>query len=330
MYVITGGAGFIGSVVAAALEQPEGPPQTVIVDHFGKTSKWRNVAKRNPVEFLRPDQLLDFLDDHAEDITAVIHIGANPDTTERDVDHLLENNVCYTMSLFNWCADHQKRFIFASSAATYGDGAHGFDDRQDMGYLNKLRPLNPYGWSKSLVDKQIVQAARQPPGWVSLKFFNVYGPNEYHKGRGGSVIQHAYNQIIQDGTVRLFKSHRSDYEDGGQMRDFVYVKDVARIILWLLQNHDVSGIYNIGTGEARSFNDLAKTVFKAMKKKPKIEYIDTPQDIRNKYQYFTEAKMDKLNLAISAKNTKPLAFHSLEDGITDYVQNYLMQEDPYL
>ena len=332
MYIITGGAGFIGSVVAAALEQPDGNRNIVIVDKFGTSSKWRNVSKRNPLEIIRPDQLMDYLDDHEEAVEAVLHIGANADTTERDVDHLLENNVTYSIDLFNWCCAHNKRFIFASSAATYGDAEQGFKDSENMAYLNSLRPLNPYGWSKHMVDKHLVQCPHNGSHkhWVSLKFFNVYGPNEYHKGRMGSVIQHAYSQIVEEGVVRLFKSHRDDYEHGEQLRDFVYVKDVARIIWWFLQNPTVGGIYNIGTGQARTFNDLANSVFKAMQKKPKIEYIDMPADLRRKYQYFTEADMSKLQDTITANNTKPFQFTSLEDGITDYVQNYLMQEDPYL
>jgi ADP-L-glycero-D-manno-heptose 6-epimerase len=330
MYVITGGAGFIGSVLAAALDATR-PGQVVLVaDWMGSTDKWRNVAKRNLVDIVRPTDLSAYLAANRSHIEAVLHMGAISDTAERDVDRLMDLNVRYTIDLFNWCAAERVRLITASSAATYGDGRHGYDDRQDLPYLEQLQPLNPYGFSKHLVDKYMVQAESVPPGWVSLKFFNVYGPNEYHKGRMQSVMASAYRQILKDGHVRLFKSYKDGVDDGDQMRDFVYVKDIARVVLWMLQTPQVSGIFNVGTGKARSFNDLARAVFRAMDKRERIEYTEMPDDIRGQYQYHTEANMTKLWHTMDTHGTVPLEFTSLEEGVADYVQNHLMKDDPYL
>lgn len=330
MYILTGGAGFIGSVIAAMLDNPTGPAELVIVDRLRSADKWRNIAKRNVKDIISPANLMPYLEAHKEKIKAVIHMGAISATTEKDVDLLISNNTQFSIRLFDWCADHGKQFINASSAATYGDGETGFNDDDSMEHLSQLRPLNPYGYSKLLVDKYISQTQKRPHSWTSLKFFNVYGPNEYHKGRMASVVLHSFKQIQDEGKVRLFKSHHPDYEDGKQLRDFVYVKDVARLIVWFIQNPQITGLFNIGTGQARSFKDLATATFKAMDKRTHIEYIDMPEDIRAKYQYFTEANMDKLQQTLVSLGLEPFEFTSLEDGVTDYVQNYLMTGDPYL
>ena len=331
MYIITGGAGFIGSVVAAALEAaPSEMSRTVIVDSFGSSSKWHNVVRRRARDIIHPSKLPKHLEEHREEIKAIIHFGATSSTTESNMDFLLENNVYTATRLFDWCAKNKKQFVFASSAAVYGNGEQGFKDSEDLAYLNKLRPLHPQGWSKHLVDKHMLQAPEKPPSWLSLRFFNVYGPNEYHKGRMASVANYIFNQIKDDNSVRMFKSHLKDYKNGEQMRDFVYVKDVARLVVWLLEREDISGIYNVGTGNARTFNDLTAAVSKAMKKKANVEYINIPPEIRPNYQYFTEADMGKMWQYVTDANTNPFEFTSLEDGINDYVQNYLMKDDPYL
>ena len=331
MYIITGGAGFIGSVVAAALEAgPSEKSRTVIVDSFGSSSKWHNVVRRRARDIIHPSKLPKHLEEHRDEIKAIIHFGATSSTTENNMDFLLENNVYNATRLFDWCARNKKQFVFASSAAVYGNGEQGFKDEEDLAYLSKLRPLHPQGWSKHLVDKYMIQAPEKPPSWLSLRFFNVYGPNEYHKGRMASVANYIYNQVKDGNSVRMFKSHRKDYKDGEQMRDFVYVKDVARLVVWLLKRENISGIYNVGTGKARTFNDLTAAVGKAMKKKVHTEYINIPPEIKPNYQYFTEADMNKMWQYVTDANTNPFEFTSLEDGITDYVQNYLMKDDPYL
>ncbi len=331
MYILTGGAGFIGSVTAAALEASHAQnSEVVIVDSFGKSSKWNNVVKRHVREIVPPHRALDFMDEHADEIDAVIHFGGIADTTEKNMDILHENNVVFTKALFDWCADNDTRFIFASSAAVYGGGENGFEDSNDLREVNKLRPLHPQAWSKHLAEKYILQAPKKPSSWVILRFFNVYGPNEYHKGRMGSVVQHAYSQARQDGTIRLFKSHIDDVKNGEQKRDFIYVKDIARLILWMLKHQNIQGIFNVGSGKARSFNDMADILIKNMKKKISVEYIDIPPEIRPNYQYYTQANMTKMIQTITSSNTNPFEFTSLEDGIADYVNNYLTSEDPYL
>lgn len=330
MYILTGGAGFIGSVIAAMLDDPTGPANIVIVDRLRSGDKWRNIAKRNIKDIVSPANLMPYLDANKDKVKAVIHMGAISATTEKDVDLLMTNNTQFSIRLFDWCAEHGKQFINASSAATYGDGEIGFDDGEDMAHLSRLRPLNPYGFSKHLVDKYISQSKKRPPSWTSLKFFNVYGPNEYHKGRMASVVLHSFKQIQTEGKVRLFKSHHPDYEDGKQLRDFIYVKDVARLIVWFIKNPQITGLFNIGTGTARSFKDLATATFKAMDKRTNIEYIDMPEDIRAKYQYFTEANMDKLQHTLTSLGLPAFQFMSLEDGVADYVQNYLLTDDWYL
>lgn len=327
MYVVTGGAGFIGSNILAALEERDLRP-LVVVDRLRDGTKWRNIAKRELTDIVVPEHIFDFLDSHRTRIKAIIHMGAVSSTTERDADKIVTNNFNLSIALYKWCAVHGVRFIYASSAATYGDGAHGFDDNGSIEHLSLLRPLNAYGWSKHLFDRriarQIAEGRPAPPQWVGLKFFNVYGPNEYHKGAQSSVVSQVYPRAVQDAHFDLFRSHHPDYEDGGQMRDFVWVGDCVDVILWLLDHPEVSGLFNLGTGKARTFRDLAAAVYRALGKEANIRYVDTPLEIRDKYQYFTEARMDRLR---AAGYDKP--FTSLEDGVTRYVQNYLSQPDPY-
>lgn len=327
MYVVTGGAGFIGSnIVSGLVARGLGP--IVVVDRLKDDERWRNIAKHELADVILPEALLPFLAAHAAEIQAVIHMGAISATTERDADLIIENNFQYPLALWRWCATHDVRLIYASSAATYGDGKQGFDDDGSIEGLSKLKPLNAYGWSKHLFDRKVARVLAddnpRPPQWVGLKFFNVYGPNEYHKDRMSSVVSQIYPVAAKGETCRLFKSHHPDYGDGGQLRDFIWVGDCVDIVLWLLDNPDVSGLFNCGTGKARSFLDLATAVYKALGKEPLIEYIDTPEDIRDKYQYFTEARMDRL---INAGYSKPMT--SLEDGVSHYVQKFLSAEDPY-
>jgi len=329
MFVITGATGFIGSVLAQVLEETYDVP-LIAVDTMGKGDKWKNIAKRNIKEFIAPEALSQFLQPNGQHVTAVLHMGAISSTTETDVDKLMQDNVQYSKNLVHWSLESGKRLIYASSASTYGNGEHGYDDREDMDYLSKLSPMNPYGFSKHLVDKYIAQMATRPSGCVGLKFFNVYGPNEYHKSRQASVIKGAFDQIQQTGKMRLFRSDKEGVADGEQMRDFIYVKDIARIVVWLLDNPQVGGLFNLGTGQARSFKDLTAAVFKAMGKRTNIEYIDMPPDIGKHYQYFTEANMDKLLGTMHNLGAEPFTFTSLEDGIADYVKNHLMLEDAYL
>lgn len=328
MYIVTGGAGFIGSNILAQLEAQYPQDRLVAVDRLRNGEKWRNIAKRDLYDVVHPDHLAEFLAANATDIKAIFHMGAISATTETDADKILDNNFRLTRMLWDWCVENQVRFIFASSAATYGDGENGFKDFQDRENLSSLRPLNAYGWSKHWFDRwvarHIEQGGKTPPQWAGLKFFNVYGPNEYHKGGQKSVVAHVYPQAAADAICKLFKSHHPDYEDGGQLRDFVSVNDVVDVMMWLCATPSVSGLFNVGTGQARSFKDLASAVYRALNKEPKIDYIPTPENIRDKYQYFTQADMSNLRQAGYTK-----AFTSLEDGVADYVQNYLHQDDPY-
>jgi len=327
MYVVTGGAGFIGSNIVWSLER-RGLGPVVVADRLGAGDKWKNIAKREIADVIPPGRLLDFLDASAGAVSAVIHMGAISATTERDADLIFENNFALSMDLWRWCTAHEVRFIYASSAATYGNGAEGFDDDATPEGLARLRPMNAYGWSKHLFDRRIVRMVEngepRPPQWAGLKFFNVFGPNEYHKDRMKSVVAQIQPVAARGETCRLFKSHRPDYEDGGQLRDFVWVDDCVRIVDWLLDNGDVSGIFNAGTGQARSFLDLATAVYRALDKEPKIEYIDTPEDIRDRYQYFTQANMDKLR---AAGFDEPMT--ALEDAVRSYVVDFLNADDPY-
>jgi len=324
MIVITGGAGMIGSMIAWHLNTVLGREDIVIVDRINHTEQWQNLCHRRYANYLDKDELMPWLST-GPDVEAIIHMGAISATTERDFNKLVQDNIRYSQDLWHWCAKHDIPFLYASSAATYGGGEYGYDDASD---INTLRPLNGYGYSKQFFDqwalRQVADQQATPARWYGFKFFNVYGPNEYHKERMASVALHSFNQFREHGTVKLFKSHVAGYEDGMQLRDFVYVKDAAAVVAYFLTNTSGSGIYNIGTGQARAFRDLASAVMRSMGSTPDIAYIDMPQDLHGKYQYFTEARMDKLR---SAGYTQ--AFHSLEDGVKDYVQNYLMQPDPY-
>ena len=315
MIVITGAAGFIASNVAELLNQ-NGFNDLVLVDDFSKPEKRRNYERLSFAELIDRDHFFDWLDKNHNNVDFIIHLGARTDTTEFDYQVFQKLNVDYTINLWKCCTKHQIPLIYASSAATYGMGELGYDDRHDIVPL--LKPLNPYGQSKNEIDKYILSQKEQPPFWAGLKFFNVYGPNEFHKGKMASVILHAFRQIRETGKVKLFRSHNPNYRDGQQLRDFVYVKDVAKVILWLMEHHPKNGLYNVGTGKARSFLDLADNTFKAMGLKTNIEFIDTPMEIRDKYQYFTEANMSKLR-AIGYD----APFTILEDGVKDYV-NFLL------
>lgn len=328
MIIITGGAGMIGSIMAWHLNNKLGRQDLVIVDRITHENQWQNLVHRHYAEYLDKDQLFDFLEDN-DDITAVIHMGAISATTERDFNKLVADNMHYSQDLWSWCAEYEVPFFYASSAATYGGGEQGYDDAS----IENLRPLNGYGYSKHFFDQwalqQVAQKQITPPAWAGFKFFNVYGPNEYHKERMASVAYHTFNQFSETGTMRLFKGTKEGIEDGMQLRDFVYVKDVADVMGFFLeaalkQKSATSAIYNIGTGQARSFKDLATNVMTSMSREPHITYIDMPQDLQGKYQYFTQAEMQKLR---HAGYKKP--FTSLEEGVKDYVQQYLMQDDPY-
>lgn len=316
MIVITGAAGFIASVVAGTLNR-NGFDDLVLVDDFSKTQKKENYSCKKYNSLIDRDKFIEWFEKHHAEIDFIIHLGARTDTTEFDYNVFQKLNVDYTLAIWKICTEHQIPLIYASSAATYGMGELGYIDSHEI--VNDLQPLNAYGRSKNEIDKWILKQKECPPFWAGLKFFNVYGPNEYHKGRMASVILHSFGQINTTGQVKLFRSHRPDYKDGQQLRDFVYVKDVANVILWLMQHKPESGLYNVGTGKARSFFDLADNAFKALHLKTNIQFIDTPLDIRDKYQYFTEAKMDKLR---KAGYNKP--FTTLEDGVNDYVTNYLI------
>ncbi len=327
MYVVTGGAGFIGSnIVRGLAERGLGP--IVVVDWLKDDERWRNIAKHELADIVLPENLLSFLELNTSSLKAVIHMGAISATTERDADLIIANNYQYPIDLWRWCAGNDVRLIYASSAATYGNGALGFDDDEAIDALAELQPLNAYGWSKHLFDRKVARMIEdgepRPPQWVGLKFFNVYGPNEYHKGRMASVVSQIHPTAVKGETCLLFKSHHPDYEDGGQLRDFIWVGDCVDIVLWLLENRNVSGLFNCGTGKARSFSDLARAVYAALDKNADIKFIDTPEDIRDKYQYFTQARMDRL---IESGYTKPMT--SLEDGVSEYVQKYLNADDPY-
>ena len=326
MILVTGGAGFIGSNLMAALEaQGE---RVVCCDWLGHGDKWRNIAKRNLAAIIAPEKLLDFLQQSGDAIKAVFHMGAISSTTETDADLIVETNFRLSCAVWNWCRDHKKPFIYASSAATYGDGSQGFVDDESPTALAKLKPLNAYGWSKHAFDRWVQRQKQDgkgtPPHCAGLKFFNVYGPNEYHKGSMRSVAEQIYPFAKRGEAFALFKSYHPDYADGGQLRDFVWVGDCVKVMLWLLANPKVSGLFNIGSGKARSFADLAAAVYTAVGTKPLITYRDMPVELRDKYQYFTEASMDKLR---KAGFTAPLT--SLEDGVKQYVE-YLGREDRYI
>jgi len=322
MYFITGGAGFIGSNIAAALAARNAP--LVIADTLGSENKWRNIAGLPLEAIVPPAGIFDFLTEQGKSVTAVIHMGAISSTTEKDADLIIHTNFTLSQRLWNFCAQNGIPFIYASSAATYGGGEHGFEDEFSAEYLAKLRPLNPYGWSKHLFDRWVfaqTERRKTPPQWAGLKFFNVYGPRELHKGSQASVVSHIYPLAKEDKPCRLFKSYNLQYADGWQLRDFVWVGDCVNTVLWLLDNPNISGLFNVGSGEARSFYDLAKNVYLALDREPKIEYTDMPEALREKYQYFTKADISKLR---KAGYSVPTA--TLEDGIRMYVLDYLEKE----
>jgi ADP-L-glycero-D-manno-heptose 6-epimerase len=326
--VITGTAGFIGSVMVQYLNE-NGLTDLLLVDDFGVEEKRKNWEQKTYTKVIERQAFLDQLINDEYEIDIIIHLGARTDTTEFNYAIHEELNLVYSKSLWQYATAKQIPFIYASSAATYGSGEHGYEDSHAI--LNQLQPLNAYGISKNEFDKWATTQIEQPPLWTGLKFFNVYGPNEGHKGRMASVIFHAFNQIKATGVVKLFKSHRPEYKEGEQLRDFIYVKDLVAVINWMMQqmlSHEwmasKNGLYNLGTGKARSFYDLAANTFIAQGLQPNIEFIDMPEDIRDKYQYFTEANMSKLRAAGYAE-----PFSSLEEGVADYVKNYLLPSKNY-
>lgn len=318
--LITGAAGFIASCMASFLNK-NGFTNLFLVDDFSIESKSRNHKHLICAEIIDRNQIDIFFQKKIA-IDFVIHFGARTDTTEMDYSIHEKLNLNYSKLIWKYCTEHQVPLIYASSAATYGDGALGYEDNHDVIY--KLEPLNPYGISKNEFDKWALQQSTTPPHWYGLKFFNVYGPNEYHKGRMASVIFHAFNQIKQTGNMKLFRSHNPNYSDGGQLRDFIYIKDLIEVTFWLMINFPKNGLYNLGTGKAATFNQLAEAVFNALNLPIQIEYIDTPIDIRDKYQYFTEANMDKLKKAGYSN-----LFKSIDEGTEDYIKSYLNSESNY-
>jgi ADP-L-glycero-D-manno-heptose 6-epimerase len=322
--VITGAAGFIGSCLTGFLNE-KGFDQLILVDEFSRLDKVHNLEKKKFIHQIERDDFFQWLDDKKPAISFVFHLGARTDTTEFDYAVHERLNLEYSQRVWDFCMLKQIPLLYASSAATYGSGDLGYNDDHELPF--RLHPLNPYGISKNEFDKWAIAQHSQPPFWAGLKFFNVYGPNEYHKGRMASVIWHAYNQIKKSGTVKLFKSHRPDFKDGQQLRDFIYVKDILKVCFWMMEHYEKihgNGLYNLGTGKARTFEDLVRATFSGVGEQVQIIYIDMPEDIRDKYQYFTEARMEKL---MSVGYKEP--FFSLEAGVTDYVKNYLSNENYY-
>ena len=322
MIVITGAAGFIGSSLLAKLNN-KGKKEIILVDRFDNIEKEPNYNRKAFRQKIDRREFLNWFKSHHDEVDFVYHLGARTDTTEFDKQIFDELNLNYSKEIWKICATHQIPLVYASSAATYGMGELGYKD--DHSIIPTLKPLNPYGESKNEFDKWALEQKSAPPFWAGLKFFNVFGPNEYHKSRMASVVFHAFNQIQKEGKVKLFKSHNPEYKDGEQLRDFIYVKDVVNMCYYLYYNLTQSGIYNLGTGKARTFNDLVNATFRALGKEPNIEYIDTPEDIRDKYQYFTEADMSKI--VSLGYHYKP--FMTLEKAIEDYVQNYLIDNSYY-
>jgi ADP-L-glycero-D-manno-heptose 6-epimerase len=325
LHLVTGGAGFIGSNLVAALCRRGA--EVVVADRLGSEGKWRNLARHPVAGVLPPDGLEGFLAAEPK-LTAVLHMGAVSDTTVTDGDLVAATNLMLPLRLWELCAARRVPFLYASSAATYGDGSAGFDDDMAPEHLARLRPLNLYGWSKHAFDRRVAQLLARgrpaPPQWAGMKFFNVYGPNEYHKGRMASVVFGKFGQIRRGEPATLFRSDRADVADGAQMRDFVHVDDCVSVALWLLENPQVSGLFNVGSGRARSFLDLARAVFAALGEPERIEFIDMPADLRGRYQYFTEAPLDRLRAAGFSAPTTPL-----EEGVRRYVRDFLLAEDPH-
>jgi ADP-L-glycero-D-manno-heptose 6-epimerase len=325
MYLVTGGSGFIGSNIVAALA--EKGHRVAVCDWLGHDDKWKNIAKHGVHDFVVPEQLSGWLGKHGDTLEGIVHMGAISATTERDSDLIIRSNFQLSNELWDFCADRDIPFIYASSAATYGNGEQGFEDDFRPEALARLRPLNPYGWSKLLFDQRVARLVaageKAPKKWAGLKFFNVYGPNEYHKGSMRSVVAVNYPKIAAGESMQLFRSYRPDYADGGQKRDFVYVADCVGVILWMLSVPSLqSSVYNLGSGKARSWVDLARAMFAASGLPEKIEFIEMPESLRPRYQYFTEANLTKLR---DAGYRQPMT--SLEDGVADYVKNYLSRED---
>jgi len=322
MIIVTGGAGFIGSVLVKKLNE-RGHDDILIVDRLESDEKWRNLQGLNYYDYVHADDLFESAyDEMWNDVSAIYHMGACSSTTERDADYLWENNVRHTQALIYRAYDYNIPIVYASSAATYGDGEFGYSDAHEK--VKKLRPLNAYGFSKQYVDQWMIKQKERPDHWYGVKFFNVFGPNEYHKGSMSSLVFKAYHQIIDNGVVKLFKSHRDDFKDGEQLRDFVYVKDAVEAVISLMEKKATSGLYNIGTGQARSFLDLVKATFKAMGKKENIEFIDMPESLRSQYQYYTQAETEKLKHEMS-----DFSFGTLEDSVHDYVTEHLSQKDSF-
>lgn len=325
MYLVTGGAGFIGSNVVAALNEA-GHGDVVVCDTLGHDGKWRNLAKRQLADLVPPHELSEWLKGRRLD--AVIHLGAISETTATDGDLVIATNFRLSLSLLDWCAAQAVPFIYASSASTYGDGTEGFADDNSLPALRRLRPMNLYGWSKHLFDMAVIARANEggamPPQWAGLKFFNVFGPNEYHKGAMMSVLAKRFDDIKAGRTVELFRSHREGIADGDQRRDFIYVDDVVRVMLWLVATPSVSGIFNVGTGRARSFCDLILAAYAALGVPPNLSYVDMPEHIRGSYQYFTQGEMERL-----ARAGYNGGFTALEDAVGHYVQEYLDAPDRY-
>jgi ADP-L-glycero-D-manno-heptose 6-epimerase len=327
MILVTGGAGFIGSnLVAGLLESGRGA--VAVVDRLGQDDKWRNLAKHDLEALIAPEGLGDFLRDRGKQVEFVYHLGAISSTLERDVDLIVETNLRLSQALWTWCIETMVPLVYASSAATYGDGSAGFQDGIDPATLERLRPLNPYGWSKHAFDRWVAQRVRRgentPPHWAGVKFFNVYGPNEYHKDEMRSVVCKAYPRAAAGEPAVLFRSHRPDYPDGGQKRDFIYVRDCVDVLLWLHDHQEANGLFNLGTGEARSWLDLMEALYQAVGRPLSVDWVDIPEPMRDRYQYFTEADMSALRVA---GYNRP--FMSIEDGVRDYVQSFLATADPY-
>lgn len=326
MILVTGGAGFIGSnIVSHLMKQGY---EVAVCDVLGTDNKWQNLRKSPPATIIEPPDLIKLLNG-TKKLGAVIHMGAISSTVETDADLIWRTNVTFSQYLWEWCTTRRVPFIYASSAATYGGGEHGFNDHDEEEYLTKLAPLNAYGWSKHAFDLWALTqdrsgARNRPPFWAGLKFFNVYGPNEYHKGGQMSLVPQVVRQIHENGSCKLFKSHHPDYSDGGQLRDFVSVEESVFVIDWILHKNVTTRLLNVGTGGARSFADLARAVFVAMDRPESINYVDMPEKLQGQYQYYTQADMSKAHALGYAK--PPI---SLEDGVGDYVRNYLLQADPY-